>query len=150
MSNIVFGSYTVIDDSPLEISASIVTSSSIVTISPACEIGVNSGTSSVIQINNGVSFVVQSSVGDRSEYNYIIWNPSPNISSNVGYATLASGTITLNNALVNTNSLIFLSRQSVGSGVSGNLSYNINPSVGFTINSTSVNDNSIVNWWIVN
>ena len=150
MSSIVFGSYTVIDDSPLEILEPIVSSSSIITISPACEIGVNSGTSSVIQINNGISFVVQSSLGDRSEYNYIVWNPSNNISLNVGYATLASGTITINNNLVNTNSLIFLSRQSVGSGVSGNLSYNINPSVGFTINSTSVNDNSIVNWWIVN
>ena len=97
MSSIVFGSYTVVDDSPLEILEPIVSSSSIITISPACEIGVNSGTSSVIQINSGVSFVVQSSLGDRSEYNYIIWNPSPNTSLNVGYATLASGTITINN-----------------------------------------------------
>ena len=65
------GTYTVTNDYPLTITCANVTPSSIITISPIEEMGVNSGTSAVVLINNG-SFLVESSMGDRSKYYYFV------------------------------------------------------------------------------
>lgn len=78
----IYGSLTLIDDDPLSISIPTITSTSIVTLNPFIYLGVNAGTASVISLTDGVGFSVQGNTGDRSVYNYIVFNPSiqPNTS----------------------------------------------------------------------
>jgi len=72
---------------------------------------------------------------------------SPNIASN---ATLGpAGTIVVANASVTANSIIILSRQTVGANP-GILSYVVNPGVGFTISSNNNGDNGVISYIIIN
>ena len=74
----IYGSLTLIDDEPLSISIPTITSTSIVTLNPFIYLGVNAGTASVISLTDGVGFTVQSNVGDRSIYNYTVYNNDQN------------------------------------------------------------------------
>jgi hypothetical protein len=65
----------------------------------------------------------------------------------VGNATLIAGTVTVSNANITANTLVFLSRQSV-SAVASNLSYVCVPG-SFTITSSDPADVSIISWMIV-
>lgn len=68
----------------------------------------------------------------------------------MGTATLLSGTVTVSNTAVASNSLIFLSNMGV-SGTPGVLSVGaITAATSFVINSSSGSDNSTVAWWIIN
>lgn len=68
----------------------------------------------------------------------------------MGTATLSSGTVTVNNTSVASNSLIFLSSMGV-SGTPGVLSVGtITAATSFVINSSSGSDNSTIAWWIIN
>ena len=69
-----------------------------------------------------------------------------------GTATLSAGTITVNTTAVTTNSIIQVSRNTVG-GTLGNLSVpsaSITASTSFVINSDSGAETSTVNWFIIN
>lgn len=67
--------------------------------------------------------------------------------SDMGVATLVSGTITVNTLSNLENSLIYLSYNTIH-GTPGILNYSIITGASFSINSTSENDESSVNWLI--
>jgi hypothetical protein len=68
--------------------------------------------------------------------------------ASMGVATLAAGTVTVNNTRVTANSRIFLTVHTPG-GTQGFLSHSISAATSFTINSTSVTETSTVNWLII-
>lgn len=65
--------------------------------------------------------------------------------SRVGNATLVAGTVTVLNTTVTVDTVISLTRKTVG-GTVGDLSYTVSPGVSFTINSTSALDTSVVSY----
>jgi hypothetical protein len=58
-------------------------------------------------------------------------------------ATLVGGTIAVADTSVTANSVVFLTRKTIG-GTAGNLSYTVSAGVGFTISSSSGTDVSVV------
>jgi len=66
----------------------------------------------------------------------------------IGQATLAAGTVTVNNTSVTANSRIFLTVETAG-GTQGFLRYSKSAGTSFTITSTSGTETSVVNWLIV-
>jgi len=68
-----------------------------------------------------------------------------------GTATLLNGTILVNTTMVTANSLILYSRQTNGTGATGNLFIPAkNAAANFTINSSAATDNSTVAWMLIN
>lgn len=66
----------------------------------------------------------------------------------LGVATLASGTVTVANTSVTTNSRIFIQRR-VSGGTIGHLTYTKSSGTSFTIASSSATDTSTVDWMII-
>ena len=66
----------------------------------------------------------------------------------VGNATLVGGTVTVTNGGVSVNTIIYLSRKTLG-GTVGNLSYVLNAGANFVINSSSASDTSVVSYMLV-
>lgn len=69
-------------------------------------------------------------------------------SSRTGNTTLVAGTKTIANASVTANTIVLLSRKTIG-GTAGNLTYTLNAGVGFTVNSSSGADTSVVSYHLL-
>jgi hypothetical protein len=65
-----------------------------------------------------------------------------------GNAVLVAGTVTVGCTGVTANSVICLTRKTIG-GTCGNLSYTLNAGVGFTINSDNVADTSTITFVVM-
>ena len=68
-----------------------------------------------------------------------------------GNATLLNGTKLVNSTAITNNSLVFLTRSAVNTGVTGTVYVlSRNAGVNFTLNSTAATDNSTMNYLIIN
>lgn len=65
-----------------------------------------------------------------------------------GNATLVGGTITVNNATVTANTIVMVTRKTIG-GVPGNLTYTLSAGSSFTINSANGADTSTVSYFLI-
>lgn len=66
----------------------------------------------------------------------------------LGSVTLVAGSATINNALVDSDSVVFHSRQASG-GTAGTISVTLNVGVGFTLTSSSGTDTSVIAWELI-
>ena len=74
---------------------------------------------------------------------------SAQIDPAAGNATLVAGTVAVPYPGITATSIVVLSKQSLGGGGVGNLSYTLNPGVGFTINSSVGGDVAVVSYIVV-
>ena len=65
-----------------------------------------------------------------------------------GNATLVGGTVTVNNATVTANTIVMVTRKTIG-GVPGNLTYTLSAGSSFTINSANGADTSTVSYFLI-
>jgi len=102
--------------------------------------------SSIFTFVNGIPGLLNLGIGTlnlTTKLNYT----DPNIASN---ATLGiAGVVIVNNPVVTANSIIMLSRKTVGTNP-GILSYVVNPGVGFTISSNNNGDDGEISYIIIN
>lgn len=108
-----------------------------------------------------IAFVPAPAVGSQILYewyesdnapDFYVWDGAAWVQVNgfrrVGNATLVGGTIAVVDASVTANTIILLSRKTIG-GTAGNLTYILNAGVDFTINSDNALDTSVVSYFLV-